>query len=117
MKDIIILDLANIIIFYSIFGVAWLSNMVLNLYHNMRNLKEPFEIKRFFGGAKKAIILVLGTGLLVVAVDLFIYVSGIAGTEIGDMITITSILLTIGASTIKYIKKAFQTLYTIIDRD
>lgn len=123
MEDILkVLSEDLIVVGYclGILGVAWLSNMTLSLYFNVKIGFEDFDWNKFLKGVFKLLSLVVGTGLLVCAIDLGVniieYIGGMGSTEVGDTITVGSIVLTIGLSTYKYIKQAYETLVSILGK-
>ena len=63
------LDLGMILVCYAVLLLAFTSNVVLSLYYNISMSKEKFDKKRLLLGFKKAVVLVVGTLLLVIAID------------------------------------------------
>ena len=61
------LDLGMILVCYAVLLLAFASNVVLSLYYNISMSKEKFDKKRLLLGIKKAVVLVVGTLLLVIA--------------------------------------------------
>lgn len=110
-------DLIAILICYGVFILAYASNVVFSLYQNMKIFNEPFDKKKLIQGILKCFIFVLGTLLLVLAIDFAVYVFnkyGIISDQIGDMVTIVMMLGTIGTAAAKYIKEAYQTFVSVL---
>ncbi|MDL2276392.1 hypothetical protein LJC02_01940 [Breznakia sp. OttesenSCG-928-G09] len=107
-------DLQQVIFAYAIFACAWGSNTVLALYYNVATLNEAFNIKRFFSGFKKALVVVVGTFLLVTAIDLLLIMIDLSNTDAGTVITVVAVIGTIGIATVNYVAQAYEKLQAIL---
>lgn len=113
------LDLGMILVCYAVLLLAFASNVVLSLYYNISMSKEKFDKKRLLLGIKKAVVLVVGTLLLVIAIDaatllLADYVPDI-GSQTHDIIKVVMIATTIGVVAWRYIKDAYNTFINILN--
>lgn len=118
MKNIIVTDLVAILVFYGVFILAYASNIVFSIYQNMELLNQQFDKKKFMQGILKCLVFVLGSLLLVLAIDFATYVFnkyGIIGEGIDTIVTVVMLLVTIGTATIKYIQEAYETFKTILE--
>ena len=110
-------NLLQILLCYAVFLTAYFANMVLKLFFNIETLQENFEFSRLITGIKKLISILLGSLLLVFAIDNVMTVFGnIADVpqEIDLMVSVAMIISTIGVATYKYIKEAYLTLLKIL---
>ena len=113
------LDLGMILVCYAVLLLAFASNVVLSLYYNISMSKEKFDKKRLLLGIKKAVVLVVGTLLLVIAIDaatllLADYVPDI-GSQTHDIIKVVMIATTIGVAAWRSIKDAYNTFINILN--
>ena len=111
MKNIIVTDMIAMLVFYGVFILAYASNI-------MELLNQQFDKKKFFQGILKCLVFVLGSLLLVLAIDFATYVFnkyGIIGEGIDTIVTIVMLLATIGTATIKYIQEAYETFKMILE--
>ena len=102
LLKLLLTDMQMILVCYAILLLACASNVVLSLYHNINIAGEQFDGKRLWRGLKKAIVLVIGTLLMVIAVDvattlLTQYVPNI-NDQVHDLITVAMICATIGVA-------------------
>ena len=116
MEKIFIADLHQVVVVYGVFGVAYLANMTLSLYQNIVNSKENFNLTKLRKGLVQFVVLVFGTLLLVISVDLLVNVTGLNQNEFSEVISVAAILLTIGMAIVKYIKEAYITLQDILNK-
>lgn len=119
LLKLLLTDMQMILVCYAILLLACASNMVLSLYHNINIAGEQFDAKRLWRGLKKAIVLVIGTLLMVIAVDvattlLTQYVPSI-NDQVHDLITVAMICATIGVAAWRYIKDAYNTFINILN--
>lgn len=119
LLKLLLSDMQLIMICYGVLLMACLSNVVLSLYHNINIAGEQFDAQRLWLGLKKAIVLVIGTLLMVIAVDvattLFTrYVPSI-NDQVHDLITVAMICATIGVAAWRYIKDAYNTFINILN--
>lgn len=63
-------NLTAVLLLGMILGVIALANIVLGTIYNVADLKKPFEIKKFFLGFLKAIVVFLGVCLLTSGVSM-----------------------------------------------
>lgn len=119
LLKLLLSDMQLIMICYGVLLMACLSNVVLSLYHNINIAGEQFDVKRLWLGLKKAIVLVIGTLMMVIAVDvattlLTQYVPSI-NDQVHDLITVAMICATIGVAAWRYIKDAYNTFINILN--
>ena len=119
LLKLLLSDMQLIMICYGVLLMACLSNVVLSLYHNIEIAGEQFDAKRLQLGLKKAIVLVIGTLMMVIAVDvattlLTQYVPSI-NDQVHDLITVAMICATIGVAAWRYIKDAYNTFINILN--
>ena len=113
-------DINMIMICYIVLFLAFIANVVLSLYYNISMSKEAFEIKRLWDGIKKAIVLIIGTLLMVAAADTAAWITGYAvniDEETHELITAAMIAATIGVAAWRYIKDAYRTFINILNSD
>lgn len=116
MEKLFLTDLHQVAVVYSVFGLAYLANITLSLYQNIVNAKQHFSPKKMMKGLIQFVVLVFGTMLLVLSVDLLMNIVGFDHNELNDIISVASILLTIGVAIVKYIKEAYMTLQDILNK-
>jgi hypothetical protein len=63
MMELILSNLVLISQFMALFALAWLSNMVLSLWFNIKILGEIFDPKRLIDGVYKLLVLCIGVAL------------------------------------------------------
>ena len=119
LYTVLLADLSMVLVCYAILLLAFASNVVLSLYHNINITGETFDAKRLWQGIKKALVLVIGTMLMVAAVDaattlLTQYVPDI-NEQVHDLITVAMIAATIGVAAWRYIKDAYSTFINILN--
>lgn len=115
----LLLDMTSIMICYAVLLLAFASNMVLSLFYNINLSGETFDKNRLWKGVRKALVLVAGTLLMVIAVDAALsmitqYVPDI-NEQVHDLVTITMIASTIGLAAWRYIKDAYSTFINILN--
>ena len=119
LYTVLLADLSMVLVCYAILLLAFASTVVLSLYHNINITGEHFDAKRLWQGVKKALVLVIGTMLMVTAVDaattlLTQYVPDI-NEQVHDLITVAMIAATIGVAAWRYIKDAYSTFINILN--
>ena len=102
LYTVLLADFSMVLVCYAILLLAFTANVVLSLYHNINITGETFDAKRLWQGVKKALVLVIGTMLMVAAVDaattlLTQYVPDI-NNQVHDLITVAMIAATIGVA-------------------
>ena len=112
-------DFQMIFICYTVLLLAIAANIVLSLYYNISISKEIFETKRLIKGVKKAIVLMLGTLLMVASVDaatIWLTQSAVnINEQTHEFSTVAMIAATIGVAAWRYIKDAYQTFIHILN--
>lgn len=111
-------NLLQILLCYAVFLTAYFANVFLKLFFNTEILQESFDFLRLYTGIKKLISIILGSLLLVFAIDNVMTVFGNITDipqEIDLMVSVAMIISTIGVATYKYIKEAYLTLLKILD--
>lgn len=117
MQTVFITDLTAFCMFLGVFLLAYASNVVFSIYQNTTVFKEPFDREKFFRGILKCVVFVIGSTLLILAIDFAVYVFdkyGLVNEQIGDLVTVASMLVTLGSATVKYLKEAFETYVAIL---
>lgn len=117
MQTIIITDLTAFLLFLGVFALSYLSNVVFSIYQNMAVFKEQFDKEKFYRGIMKCLVFVIGSALLILAIDFAVFVFnkyGIVSEQVGDLVTVASMLVTIGIAAVKYLKEAFETYVAIL---
>ena len=117
MQTVFITDLTAFLMFLGVFLLAYASNVVFSIFQNTTVFKEHFDREKFFRGILKCVVFVIGSTLLILAIDFTVYVFdkyGLINEQIGDLVTIGSMLVTLGTASIKYIKEAFDTYVSIL---
>lgn len=111
-------DLLSVIYAYGAFLLAYSANILFSLYLNIELLKQDYSKEKMLKSLKKAIILVLATLMLVIAVDVVaIYFSVFIPTlndEIREAVTVVAIIATIGQAALLYIIEAYRTFKNIL---
>lgn len=110
-------DMMSVMFIYLIFALGYIANVVFSLYYNTKVLDMHFIKKKFFNGLYKAIVIIVGSLLLVTAIDLFMVASSLHSVPNADLVTIAAVIATVGLAAIKYIKEAFETLVTILNAE
>lgn len=110
-------DLSAVLVCYGILLLSYASNIVFSVWYNTKVLNYEFDKNKLFLGVQKLLSLVLGTLLLVIAIDLvkcivLNYVD--LSTEVEELITVAMILAIIGSAIVKYIKESFEKLVSIL---
>ena len=62
-------DLQLVILCFAVLILSMGANIVLSLYYHIEINKEAFDKRKIFYSGKKALILMLGTILMVIAID------------------------------------------------
>lgn len=112
-------DIILILACYGILLLAFLANVVLSLYHNINMIGESFDSKRMSKGIKKALVLIMGTMLMVAAVDAATTILSECVPDINDqvhdIVSVAMIAATIGVAAWRYIKDAYSTFINILN--
>lgn len=110
-------DVMAVFVFYGVYLLSYLSNIVFSIYQNTKVFHDNFEWNKFIAGLCKCLTFMFGTFLLVLAIDYTTYVFnqyGIIGDGIDELITISAVLSTIGVATVHYIKEAYNKFVSIL---
>ena len=103
-------NLLNMAYAMGIFLCAYLSNMAFGLYHNVKQLGQPFERDRLINSGWKVLSVVLGLTFLVVAATALPNFATLVGWEIpAEYTDVLSNIAVIGVcllASCKYIKEA-----------
>lgn len=116
--QMIVSDVYTLLIFLGVMALAYISNVVLSMYKNISVLQDTFDKKKFYQGILKCLVLIVGSVLLVLAIDFAVFIFnkyGIISDQVGDLVTITSMLVTLGVAIVKYIKEAYTKYVDIIN--
>lgn len=115
----VLADIRMVVICYAVLLLAFIANVVLSLYFNISMCSEVFESRRLWHGVKKAAVLMVGTLLMVTAVDaagiLLTQYAVYINEEVHEFITVAMITATIGVATWRYIKEAYRTFIRILN--
>ena len=100
-------DMLNVLYAYGVYLLVFVANVLFSLYLNIEVLHGVFDKSRIGLSIKKALVLVLGTLMLVLAVDAIMayfsaYVPELAD-EVRKTVTVVAIVATIGRAAIKYL--------------
>lgn len=111
-------DMLNVLYAYGVYLLVFVANVLFSLYLNIEVLHGVFDKSKIGLSIKKALVLVLGTLMLVLAVDAIIayfsaYVPELAD-EVRKTVTVVAIVATIGRAAIKYLVEAYQTFQAIL---
>lgn len=112
-------DIISVVCAYGAFLLAYIANILFSLYLNIELLKHDFDKYKLGQSVKKAVVLVLATLMLVLAVDVIVvYFSAYIpelGEELKDVVTVVAIIATIGRSAILYLVEAYNTFKSILE--
>lgn len=111
-------DMLNVLYAYGVYLLVFVANVLFSLYLNIEVLHGVFDKSKIGLSIKKALVLVLGTLMLVLAVDAIMayfsaYVPELAD-EVRKTVTVVAIVATIGRAAIKYLIEAYQTFQAIL---
>ena len=111
-------DMLNVLYAYGVYLLVFIANVLFSLYLNIEVLHGVFDKSKIGLSIKKALVLVLGTLMLVLAVDAIMayfsaYVPELAD-EVRKTVTVVAIVATIGRAAIKYLIEAYQTFQAIL---
>lgn len=111
-------DLQLVILCFAVLILSMGANIVLSLYYHIEINKEAFDKRKIFYSGKKALILMLGTILMVIAIDsagtlLAPYLPEVL-KEMQDTVTVAMIISTIGIAVCRYIKDAYSSFLDIL---
>ena len=112
-------DVINVLYAYGVFVLVYLANILFSLYVNIEMLNQAFDKYKLGQAVKKAVVLVIATLMLVIAVDtIMIYFSSYIpelSEELKNAVTVVAIVATIGRSALKYLVEAYGTFQRILD--
>lgn len=112
-------DVLNVLYAYGVFVLVYLANILFSLYVNIEMLNQAFDKYKLGQAIKKAVVLVVATLMLVVAIDtIMIYFSNYIpelSEELKNAVTVAAIVATIGRSALKYLVEAYGTFQRILD--
>lgn len=121
MQDFWKLALENLLaalVGFSIFGMAYLSNVSFSLYYNIKIAGETFEKQRLINSLYKILAFAGGTMLLVLSTSLIIPWANKNNLPIpAEYSTVISTVVTLGAclsGSLKYILEAFNKMKKIL---
>lgn len=111
-------DIRLVMLCYIVLLLAMGANVVLSLYYNVEITGESFHKSRLKQTFKKAVIFILGTILMVSAVDgaMILLTPYIPNTlaQMQEIVTVAMIISTIGIAVCRYIKDAYKTFLNIL---
>lgn len=116
--EIFTADMLSVVYAYGVYLLVYIANILFSLYLNIEVLNAGFDKYKFGQSIKKAIVLVLGTLMLVIAVDAVMayfaaYVPELT-EDVKNAVTIVAIVSTIGRAALKYLVEAYQTFQSIL---
>lgn len=117
--DVLKIDLLNVCYAYGVFLLAYIANILFSIYYNVKINGEDFNKYTLLNSLKKAVVFVLATLALVVAVDAAITYFAAYVPELSDVVrdTVTVLMVTgtIGRAAIKYIAEAYNTFINVLN--
>lgn len=119
MLDFIKSNFIQILLMYAVFGLAYGSNIVFGLYNNLALAKEQFNPKKLLNSVIKAIVLILGTLMLISAITAISQLAimyDLVSSDIGDFVTALSVTATILVASVNYVKEAYVTFQSIMNK-
>lgn len=112
-------DIMSVMYAYGAFLLAYIANILFSLYLNIELLNHSFDKYKLGQSVKKAIILVVATLMLVLAVDVIVmYFSAYIpelNEELKNAVTVVAVIVTIGRSAIMYLVEAYVTFKNILE--
>lgn len=104
-----------------IFLCAYISNVAFSLYHNIKQLGQPFDYNKLINSACKVASLMIGAALLVICITTLPAFASYVGWEIPEEYTkVFTDLTVIGTCLIvscKYVVEAAQKFAAILGQD
>lgn len=112
-------DVLNVLYAYGVFVLVYVANILFSLYLNIEVLDESFNKYRIGQSIKKALVLVIATLMLVIAIDTVLlyfnsYVPELS-EELQATVTVATIIVTIGRAALKYLIEAYSTFREILE--
>lgn len=112
-------DVLNVLYAYGVFVLVYIANILFSLYLNIEVLNETFDKYRIGQSIKKAVVLVVATLMLVIAIDTVLlyfnsYVPKLS-EELQATVTVATIIVTIGRAALKYLIEAYSTFREILE--
>lgn len=119
MLDFTKSNFIQILLMYTVFGLAYGSNIIFGLYNNLALAKEQFNPKKLLNSVIKAIVLILGTLMLISAITAISQLAimyDLVSSDIGDFVTALSVITTILVASVNYVKEAYVTFQSIMNK-
>lgn len=112
-------DVLNVIYAYGVFVLVYIANILFSLYLNIEVFNEAFDKYKIGRAIKKALVLVVATLMLVIAIDTVLlyfnsYVPELT-EELQATVTVATIIVTIGRAALKYLIEAYSTFRKILE--
>lgn len=102
-----------------IFLCSYLSNIAFGIYHNVKQMQQPFEVNKLVDSGYKVLSIVVGLICLVAAGTALPNFATLVGLEIPEEYTaVLSNIAVIGVcliSSCKYIKEAYDKFKSILE--
>jgi hypothetical protein len=116
--EILRADVLNVLCAYGVFVLVYIANILFSLYLNIEVLNLEFNKYKLGQSIKKAVVLVLATLMLVVAIDAAAaffssYIPELS-EELRNTLTVLTIISTIGRAALKYANEAYTTFAEIL---
>ena len=119
--DIIINNLINVGIGAGIFVVAYLANVLLSLWYNIKMLHQEFDYHKLINSALKILSFGLGTALLVIGITLIPMFADYVGLTIPqeyiEVLQNLAIIAAFVVSACKYLFEAYTKFKAILFND
>lgn len=113
------LDLINVCYAYVVFLLAYVANILFSIYYNTKVNNDKFDKEKLYQSIKKAIIFVIATFALVIAVDVaLLYINAYApelSESAKNTVSIVMVASTIGRAALKYIVEAYNTFVNVLN--
>lgn len=112
-------DVLNVLYAYGVFVLVYIANILFSLYLNIEVFHEAFDKYKIGRAIKKALVLVVATLMLVIAIDTVLlyfnsYVPELT-EELQATVTVATIIVTIGRAALKYLIEAYSTFRKILE--
>lgn len=112
-------DIASVMYAYGAFLLAYLANILFSVYLNVELLNHSFDKYKLGQSVKKAVVLIVATLMLVLAIDVIVAYFGAyipeLNEELQNLVTVAAIIVTIGRVALGYLVEAYNTFKNILE--
>ena len=113
-------DVLNVLYAYGVFVLVYIANILFSLYLNIEVFNEAFDKYKIGRAIKKALVLVVATLMLVIAIDTVLlyfnsYVPELTEGQRQATVTVATIIVTIGRAALKYLIEGIALLRKILE--